>query len=138
MMLDSHTFHQIWNGEDTIDLFEFEEQLPEPSPPNICEPAQAFLDWADRTLVFNEHSDMVTINQAKVMLLERYMSWLGDVSKRHKYHLSERGHTCIFQIFVRVYSRIKTVEYKVLPPLILPPKPPPPPKPEVLILGEEI
>jgi hypothetical protein len=138
--MDRNNFDKIWNnkiynGEDVVDLF---ESLPAPEEPNICEPAKALLNWSSQELVFDEDSSMEAIIQAKVMLLERYFGWFAAVSKQHRYHLSERGHTCIFQVFASVYARIKSVEYKVMPPLILPPPPPPPPQRELLSLGDEI
>ena len=55
--------------------------------------------------------------------------------------MSENGHTCIFHVFERTYQRIRMVELKLVPPVMVievPVKPPPPALPQVqgIYLGE--
>ena len=115
-----------------FDDFEFQE------PVDVCSYAQAFSDWAARTLDISQNPSVVLVNQAKVLLVDKYYEWYSIVPKRHRYHLSPRGHTCIFQVFLQFYQQLKALELSLTPPLLfLPPPPPPPPQIAGIFIGEE-
>jgi len=81
---------------------------------------------------------LISLNQAKVLLLDKYFEWRAYVPKSHRSRMAETGHTCIFYVFEEAYRQIKLAELALAPPrlyeppqlpMILPPEPPqiPPP-----------
>ena len=68
--------------------------------------------------------------------------WRAQVPKNHRHRVSENGHTCIFHVFERTYQRIRMVELKLVPPVIVievPVKAPPAlPQVQGIYLGEVI
>jgi len=127
-------FDIIW---EQFDDFEFSEQ-----PARLCRYAQAFSDWTAQTLDICQDSTIVEVNQAKVLLIDKYFEYFSIVPKRHRYHLSPRGHICIFHVFVQFYQELKALELSLTPPMLFvpPPPPPPPPPPQIagVFIGEEI
>lgn len=118
--------------------FEFVETTPP-----LCSYAQAFAAWADVALHIEDGS-LVTINQAKVLLVDKYFDFFSCVPKNHRYYFNPKQHICIFQVFVDVYRRIRTRELMLTPPMLfIPPPPapplPPPPAPQIagIFFGDE-
>ena len=62
--------------------FEFEFSEPEPE---LCEFAQKFSEWT-QPLVENavEDGHLVALNQAKVLLIDKYFEWHAFVPKKHR------------------------------------------------------
>jgi hypothetical protein len=125
-------FDSLWHNFDDLDL-------PE-APDNMCQYARALSDSASKVRELGLSSDIVAVNQAKLLLLEKYFEFFCIVPRQHRYHLSPRGHKCIFQVFIELYSLIKSHELSSLSPPMLfePPPPPPPPQIAGIFLGEEI
>lgn len=127
--------YDVWHRHDDFVLGESQEQ-------RYCAAAAAFAQWAkelvDRT---SQNPGAVAINQAKVLLVDRYWAWYATVPKRHQNHIGQReAHICIFQVFAESYAGLRALELTITPPhLIEPPAPPPPPpvaRIPALILGE--
>ena len=119
-------FHKIW---DQVEPF----QLEEPSPKEImqarmCGYAREFYDWVEEWILPIE-GNLIAINQAKVILLDKYMEWRSFVPKLHVEYTSERGHTCIFHIFIQASEFLQVAELRIRKPMLFIPPPPPPQPP---------
>lgn len=123
-------FEEIWSR---FDDFEFAEESVK-----YCRFAQAFSDWVDRALDIDGNLDIVAVNQAKVLLVDKYFEFFNVVGKGHRYHFSPRGHFCIFHVFLKTYQELKALELSLTPPLLfLPRRPPPPPQIAGIFIGDE-
>ncbi len=97
----------------------------------LCGYAVKFSEWAEELCISAiERSSIVSINQAKVMLLDRYMEWRNFVPRRHRSltSIGANSHTCIFHVFETAYDRLKVVELSLTPPMLFLPPPAPPPR----------
>ncbi|MBN1813646.1 MAG: hypothetical protein JXA14_17535 [Anaerolineae bacterium] len=108
-----------------------------------CRFAESYDGWASGVLAkVQQKRDVVTVNQAKLLLADKYFQYFQTVPQSHRYHLSPRGHRCVFQAFLEAYKQLKAFELSITPPMIFipppPPKPPPPPQIEGIWIGEEI
>lgn len=122
-------FDVIWSR---FDDFKFSEE-----PVELCRYARSFSDWAVQVLDVSQDS-IVALNQAKVLLVDKYFEYFSIVPKRHRYHFSPRGHVCIFQVFLEFYQRLKARELALSPPMLFLPVPPsPPPQIAGIFIGEE-
>ncbi|HEX9987305.1 MAG TPA: hypothetical protein VGE45_02370 [Chloroflexia bacterium] len=91
--------------------------------------ARKFTIWAEGLCVHvTEDPSIISINQAKVLLLDKYMEWRSFVPKRHRTY-TRNAHTCIFHVFEIAYDRLKVVELSLTPPMLFLPVPAPPPPP---------
>ena len=125
------SFEKIWE-----DLEEFE--LSNDSP-KWCKFSVAFNKWSDTLCQFTEDSTLISINQAKVILLDKYFDLRRFVNKKHRDRIGSRGHVCIFHVFEQTYIRLRAAELSLSGPLILyPPDPPPQTPPQIagIFLGE--
>jgi hypothetical protein len=123
MRLDGR-FSDIWRGVE-----EFEFKRPEEQP-DWCVFAFAFSDWIERLNqeIVTDDPTVVAVNQAKVLLIDKYFEWRSIVPKNHRNRIGEVGHTCIFHVFEQGYERLRAIELALMPPLLFsPPKPAPPP-----------
>jgi hypothetical protein len=126
-------FNIIWNNVSNI-------TLPEPTQ-DFCFYGQAFTCWADQLIKDLKPPKIVSINQAKVLLLDKFFEWYRYVPKAHRQKLGMHGHTCIFQVLVSAYEQLKVLELSLTPPLIFIPEPiqvPPPPQIEAIFLAEDL
>jgi hypothetical protein len=131
------SFNNLWNRND-------EFTIPEEKP-NLCVYAQKFSEFTE-PLCANaaRTASVVAVNQAKVLLLDKYWEWYRVVPLRHRSVGSLNGrHTCIFGVFELAYNRLKLIELALTPPMLflpapLPPVPPPPPPPQIagIFIGE--
>lgn len=115
-------FEALWSQQ------EFE--LPD-TKPTLCEYAQKFADsiapLIEKAVAKGE---IVTINQAVLLVTHRFFEWRAYVPKSHRNRVSEFGHTCIFHVFETAYQRLKLAELEMAPPMLFVPAPPPlPPAP---------
>jgi hypothetical protein len=128
MEIRSH-FNSLWNR---FDDFEFAEPQP-----NQCRFALKFAEWAEEYCRIGEDASIVSVNQAKVMLLDKYFEWYNVVPRSHRRRIGSSGHVCIYQVFMGCYERLKLAELTLMPPLLLlPSKPPPPPQIAGIFLGD--
>ena len=115
---------------------DLEMQVSEPD--RRCQYAQPFYDWAVRTLHFGQEPSIVSVNQAKVLLIDKYFDGFSIAPRQHRYHLSPNGHTCIFHVFVQLYQQLRAIELSLTPPMLfIPPPPPPPPQIAGIFVGEK-
>lgn len=104
--------------------------------PKLCDGAKEFSAWVDDWLfpkIVTGEPDVVTINQAKIVLTDHYRTFRNKAKKSCRQHCSDRGHFCLYHVWDRAYERLKALELRVAKPVISkPPKPkkPPPPKPD--------
>ena len=113
------SFQDIWSSMEDF-------ELPEKGT-NWCSYAVRFSEWVDELCDFGDDPSIVSVNQAKVQLIDKYFGWYRHIPNRHRYRIGARGHTCIFQVFETAYERLQVVELSLTPPLLfVPPEPPPP------------
>ena len=106
-------------------------------PVNYCRYAREFAAWVNGLLEGLEPS-VVSFNQAKLLLQDKWHDWRSRAPQKHSNYFSDRGHTCLFQVYLEAYYRLRNLELSLTPPMLfIPPPPPPPQLPEVLFLGEE-
>jgi hypothetical protein len=113
------------SGYHDISNIDIDFKLPEQEP-ELCEFAQFFNSWVEWLFdeIISEKPSVIAVNQAKILLADKYFDWRTLVPKSHRNHISYRGHNCIFQIFVQAYDRIKLVELSLTPPMLfIPPEP---------------
>jgi hypothetical protein len=109
-------FEALW---EKAREFNFAEILPQQ-----CVYARKFSEWAGQLCVkAAQEADIVSVNQAKVLLLDKYFEWRNAVPKSHRNRLGDNGHSCIFQAFGEAYERLKVVELSLTPPMLFLPSP---------------
>jgi hypothetical protein len=115
------------NSEDTLFSSVWRErQNAKPEPPSIyCEPAQDFEAWAvGMTRDALQKRDLVSINQAKVLLIDRFYEWRAATPKRHRNRQGKISHPCIFDVFEDTYWKLRLLELSLTPPMLFLPPPP--------------
>ena len=112
-------------------------ELPEPET-EWCQLAQYFLDWVDWLFkkIISEKPNIILVNQAKLLLSDKYFEWRSYAPKSHRDRIGSRGHNCIFQVFVQAYERLKLLELSLTPPKLFLPSEPPPPQIAGIFLGD--
>jgi len=130
--MDYQSFESIWRQ---FEDFEFSINSDD-----HCIFAQEFEKCLEDLLDVIEDPDIISINQAKIQLQDKYFEWRSIVPKSHKNRVSQVGHKCIFHVYERAYYLLRIAEISLSPPLLVepPPSPPPPPPPQIagLFLGE--
>jgi hypothetical protein len=132
--MPSSTFGDLWEDDDLEDLF---EKLVEDGP-DFCPYARKFYEWTNGLLssVSQEH-DVVSVNQAKLLLQDKWQEWRSEAPRRHSNHFSNRGHYCLFHVYERAYHQLRVIELSLTPPLLfLPPPEPPLPQLPTIYFGE--
>jgi len=128
-------FHNIWRQISDI-------EMPEPAE-NKCFYSQGFTTWVEQLISNIINPTAVSINQATVLLLDKYFEWHRYVPAEHRWRLGQRGHICIFQVFEAAYDHLKVIELSLTPPLLFLPNNEPiiiPPSPRIagIFLGETL
>jgi hypothetical protein len=132
-------FFALWNS-----LEEFDPTHDQPDVPT-CLFAQEFSKWATELYTkATSNPSIVAINQAKVLLTDKFFEFRGLVPKAHRRRIGKAGHECIFQVFEKTYLALRWTEIQLTPPKFSeerpspPPLPPPPPPPQIagIFLGE--
>ena len=108
-------YRAVWQEAEDFEFSPLSEQV------NICTFAQKFSEWADDLCRAGEEPTVVSITKAKVQLLDKYYEWRSFVPKNHKDRLGNRGHICIYQVFVQTYQRLRDVELSLTPPVLFVP-----------------
>ena len=126
-------FEHIWNKISDLEIAEPAE--------NKCYYAQGFSIWVDQLQSSLTKPTIVTVNQAKLLLLDKYFEWHRYVPMEHRMRLGFRGHICIFQVFEVAYDHLKVIELSLTPPLLFLPSyeaviAPPQPRIAGIFLGE--
>lgn len=103
------TFKELWTS---VDDFKFKGPV---KPPDECKYALEFEKWT-KTLITNDKEITITqVQQAKVLLVDRYFEWRRYVPKTHRNRVGERGHTCIYHVFEQTHDRLKSIELSLTP-----------------------
>jgi len=118
--MNGTTFGELWDIEELDGLF---DGLV--GKPDMCPYAQKFSEWVNALLVgLSEKPNIVSVNQAKILLQDKWHDWRTVSPKRHRDHLSYRGHICLFHVYEQAYKQLRVLELSLTPPLLfLPPKP---------------
>lgn len=127
-MTRDHWFDDRWDRYTSTEFLKLEREQDD----GYCSYARKLSAWvATLPSITNRKPDIITINQDKVQLLDKFFEWYAYVPKSHREKAGRRcGHTCIFQVFVDAYHTLKVAELSLTPPLLfLPKEPPPPPLP---------
>jgi hypothetical protein len=95
-------------------------------PENACVHSQQFLTWAEQ-LCADYSGSVVKLNQAKVLLVDKFFEWRTYVPKSHRNLIGDRGHFCIFHVFELTYRKLRLAEISLTPPMLFLPSPPSPP-----------
>ena len=138
-MYDSSAFSHIWH-----EIEELEGPPPRvPIPESVCPYAEQFARWCQELCAeLQKGATIVTVNQKKVLLLDKYFDWRAVVPKAHRTRMNDRGHRCIWHVFDETYLKVRALELALTPPMLfLPPKHQRPPKPVLpqvagIVLGE--
>ena len=106
-------------------------EIPEESEDTICIYALKYQDWTKELLKVLDEPEIVSINQSKILLTDKYFEWKRIVPQSHRQRLGIHGHTCIYQIFEYAFEKLQIVELSLTPPMIFipvihPPQPKPP------------
>lgn len=113
----------------------------------LCRFAAAFQPWAE-TLIrpLLQQPTLIGINQAKILLLDKYFEWRNIAPRGHRDKVTVAGHTCLWHVFEAAYTRLREVELSLTPPMLFVPAPPPalptptppsPPQIAEIFLGEK-
>jgi hypothetical protein len=104
-----------------------------------CYAAEEFAGWADVLVSsVSQEPTIVTVNQAKILLQDKWHDWRSIAPQRHRNHLGDRGYICLFQVYEQAYQHLRVLELSLTPPLLFIPAPPPPtPQIPEIFLGEE-
>ena len=136
LLVSRATIHSIFNGDGGNGLFEFQKPV---HPHDLCDAARLFAEWSDALcLQVLEDPTLVSVNQKKVQLQDKYWEWVSLVPKEHKHRVGPNGHTCIYHVYAHTYEKLRTVEVGLSPPRLFEPPPPPslpPPPPPLEIQG---
>jgi hypothetical protein len=126
-----------------------EGMADEPAEPfaNYCEDAKALWRYTDDVLnrYVRGSTDLIRLAQAKVLLVDRYLDFRAYAAKVHRDKVGEKGHICLYQVWIAGLHEVRTAQLKLDPPevLIVPPKSEPTPPagayallPPAVFLGE--
>ena len=127
--------------EITADLWgDFSPQ----APPSYCAYADRFRKWTGtlctsvgESVKHDNAKAAVAINQAKVLLLDKYFEWRAASPKAHRNRTGE-GHTCLFHVFDETYRTLRAIELSLTPPLLFLPPAPPPRTPKTLSIADVV
>lgn len=118
-------FLKIWNSIGKL-------EIPEQPEYTICIYALRFQEWVDQLMPALDKLDVISINQTKILLADKFFDWQRFVPQSHRHRLGIHGHTCVFQVFERAYEKLRFVELGLTPPMVfLPSEPPPKPSPNL-------
>ena len=110
-----HLSIKIWER-----VAEFRIEEPELQEEELwCGYAREFYEWIDEWIIPVEF-ELISINQARVLLLNKYMEWRSFVPKSHQDYTGSRGHTCIYHAFIRACEHLQVMELRLHKPILLP------------------
>lgn len=120
------------------------EDFSSPAQPQYCPYSAQFQKWVDKLLASikpalkkDSVSAAIAINQAKVLLIDKYFEWLAATPKSH-HNRTGGDHLCLSNVFHNSYLVIKTGELMVSPPLLFLPPPPPARMPRNLSIADVV
>ena len=113
-------FHSIWNK---VEAFKIEEPQDDEQA-YWCGYAREFYTWLNETVFSETEPNLVSVNQAKIILLDKYLEWRSFVPKTHQERINGKGHICIYHVFIRTCERLKVIELRISKPMLFIPSPP--------------
>jgi hypothetical protein len=97
-----------------------------------CADSKAFWRYTDDVL--NKYvrgaTDPMRLAQAKVLATDRYLDYRAYASKAHRDKIGEKGHICLYQVWIAAMHEIRTRQLALDPPKVIKivtPKPEPKP-----------
>jgi hypothetical protein len=112
--------------------------------PHYCAYAARFKQWTETLCAsvgeaarYGNAKAAVAVNQAKVLLVDKYFEWRAAAPKAHRNRTGE-GHTCLFHVFDETYRTLRAIELSLTPPLLFLPPPPPPRVPKTLSIADVV
>ncbi len=113
--------------------------------PQYCAYALRFKQWTETLCIsvggaVQQHQDSaggaVAVNQAKLLLLDKYFEWRSAAPKAHRNRVGDTSHTCLFHVFDETYRTLRAIELSLTPPLLfLPASSPAPVQPVYKLSG---
>lgn len=108
-------FDELWNEPRRFILPETEEDP-------YCPYAREFKAWIeDLEVSLRAKATVVTINQAKILVLDKYMAWREAVPRDHQRYTGP-DHCCIYHVFEEMYQKLKAAELALTPPMLFLPE----------------
>lgn len=104
--------------------------------PDYCEFAYDFARWSEE--LFDQvlaKPSVIAVNQAKVLLLDKYYMWFNSIPRRHSSMTGRLSHICVDVVFDEGYRRLRRLELRLAPPPIEAVRKAPAPEPTVPLLG---
>lgn len=85
-----------------------------------CEHAKTFKLWADGLLAkyVNGSTDEIQLNQAKVLLIDRYFDTRAYAPRAHRDKIGDKGHFCLYYVFETAYNAIRMKQLALFPPKV--------------------
>lgn len=119
MSVSDYEFDKLWEEVE----FEFkssDSDLPSTWSFSLCPSARKFAEWANALCSkICEDPSPVGVNQALLQLTKTYYGWLRLVPKQHRNYIGDRGHVCIYQVWLHFLQRLIEVELNILPQVII-------------------
>ena len=95
-----------------------------------CAYATRFKEWTETlyasvgaAVKLDNAGAAVAVNQAKVLLVDKYFEWRAAAPKSHRNRTGE-GHICLFHVFDETYRTLRALELSLTPPLLFLSPPP--------------
>lgn len=118
MSLTERAFDELWNVE--VDFKLSDSGLPVAWSYSLCPSAKKYAEWANKLCsTISEDPSPVGVNQAMLQLTKTYFGWRSVVPKQHRDYIGDRGHVCVFQVFVYFFQRLREVELTISPQVIV-------------------
>lgn len=90
-----------------------------PTGPTWCPPAERFHAVAEAlTTTLLTTPTAMSLNQAKVVLVDLYLAVRAEAGHAHRDKLSPRGHACVYRAFIERLEQLNVLAVTVLPPVL--------------------
>jgi hypothetical protein len=101
-------FEALWNRHRDF-------ALP-PRRVSQCVYAEKYGEWLRGALApLLARPTAAALVQAKVVLIDSYMSWRSGVPAQHRNRVGARGHPCLYHVLCDAYSQLKVAELALAP-----------------------
>src|SRR5687768_7923552 len=97
-------------------------EAADPAAAQACSFARQYEQWVGGLVrPLQSTSSPLAVNQAKLLLTDKYFAWRAVVPASHRNRLAPVGHRCIFHVFLETYERLLALELALTPPPLTPP-----------------
>lgn len=107
---------------DTIHLSDVGE-APEQTNPfaQYCTDSKAYWHYTDEVLnrYVRGSTDQIRLAQAKVLLTDRFLDFRAYATREHRDKLGDKGHTCLYQVWIAAMHEIRTKQLTLDPPRVM-------------------